>query len=604
MYNIVNKLSQSGKLGIVYLDDISELDKCKTQSEKFRESDIDVLCVSELDFDNYFEFDFYLKSSSDKSIYDFCINNNYNRLVFLVENNFEELNILNLDLEEFKFAKNKILNIEDNFEINISFYNGARVEILGKSKRNFKVTFINQKEDKVEYTNYIGVNNWCCSLKSYCIDWLIRIEDSETGELIKEEKNNLTGKKVLVSFDSASLGDSIAWISGVEEFRKKWNCNVYLSTFKNHLFKSEYPQINFIEPGSIVNDIHCQYNIGWYYTSDNQIDFNRTPVDPKTRPLQATSFDILSVDYVEVKSKVKKSPIPKLIDGDYICIAPHSTAQSKYWNNPNGWSELINHFKDKGFEIICVSREGKNWMGNILPDTIRYIDSSAPFDELSSYIQHSKLFIGLSSGISWLSWALGTPTTIISGFSDPFTEPQDENIIRIFNPSVCNSCFNRHRLDPGDWNWCPDKKGTEEQFICSKSISSETVIKSIENWFIDSGLELYTNKLDLTNNIETNILKSLIGNKNYRTAFTNIKDISLKYYLFEGLIFDDINKVDVVLFEGPISIGYHVYKGVVKPGGYLIFLDVNNSNFWNSLTEEKIEITNTKSNKKIGVISL
>ena len=604
IYSDTNKINQSGKLGIIYLDDLSNLEYLKLNSDKFRKEEIDILCISDLEFDNYIYFDFYGKSFTDSDIYNFCINNNYSKVVFLVDNEIREINLLNKDLEEFKLNKIKTLNQDDDFQIFVSFINGAKVDIIGRSKRKFKVSFINKNKNSVEYTNYIGVNNWCSALKTYFIDWLVKVEDSETGEILKEESINLTGKNVLISFDSSSLGDSIAWVPAVEEFRKKWNCNVYLSTFKNHLFQSEYPNINFLNPGSVVNNIYSQYNIGWYYTSDNKIDFFRIPIDPKTRPLQATSFDILGLDYSEIKTKIKKSNIPKLIDDDYICIAPHSTAQSKYWNNPEGWNELINHFNSKGLQIICVSREGSSWMGNTLPNTIRYIDSSAPFDELVSYIQNSKLFIGLSSGISWLSWALGTPTTIISGFSNPFTEPQDDNIIRIFNPNVCNSCFNRFRLDPSDWNWCPDKKGTEDQFICSKSISSETVIKSIENWFIDSGLELYTNKLNNVNKTEVSILKSLISNKNYSTAFTNIKDVSLKDYLFEGFYLDDTNKVDVVLFEGPISIGYHVYKGVIKPGGYLIFLDVKDSNFWNSLTEEKIEITNTKSNKKIGVISL
>jgi len=35
-------------------------------------------------------------------------------------------------------------------------------------------------------------------------------------------------------------------------------------------------------------------------------------------------------------------------------------------------------------------------------------------------------------------------------------------------------------LDPGDWNWCPDHKGTERQFECSKSIEYTEVIKMLK----------------------------------------------------------------------------------------------------------------------------
>jgi hypothetical protein len=38
-------------------------------------------------------------------------------------------------------------------------------------------------------------------------------------------------------------------------------------------------------------------------------------------------------------------------------------------------------------------------------------------------------------------------------------------------------------LDAGDWNWCPDQKGTDRQFECTKSITGEYVIKEIEKYF-------------------------------------------------------------------------------------------------------------------------
>jgi autotransporter strand-loop-strand O-heptosyltransferase len=601
-YNQLDKIKQSGKLGVIYFNGLSELEKCKEISNKFIESEIDILCISNLDFDNYFNFDFFIKQLTDKELLDFCIDNSYNRLVFSVEDSFSEINILNTDLKEFSFQKHKILNPEEDYQILIGFIRGARVEILGKSKRKFKVSFFDKSTGKIEYQNYLSVNNWCTSYKSYFVDWLIRVEDVETGEILKEESIDLSNKNVLISFDSSSLGDSIAWIAGVEEFRKKWNCNIFLSTFKNHLFELEYPSINFMNPGSAIANIYSQYNIGWYYTSDGAIDLNRTPVDPKTRPLQATSYDILGVEYNAEKSKVKKSNLPKLIEGDYVCIAPHSTAQSKYWNNPSGWNELIDYFTSKGLEVICVSREGSDYMGNSFPNTIRYIDSSAPFDELMSYIQNSKLFIGLSSGISWLSWAIGVPTTIISGFSDPLTEPTDNNIIRIFNPSVCNSCFNRVRLDPSDWNWCPDKKGTEEQFICSKSITSNQVIQKIEDWFFNNKIKLYREVENVTLTKELSVLKSIISNNNYKIGYTNLKDNLLKSYLFENISISESEKPDVFLFEGPVSIGYHVYKNALNEGGCLIFWNIEDSDFWKSLQGEKIEILNTQTNKKIGVI--
>ena len=96
-------------------------------------------------------------------------------------------------------------------------------------------------------------------------------------------------------------------------------------------------------------------------------------------------------------------------------------------------------------------------------------------------MKKSKAFIGIGSGLSWLSWALDVPTVLISGFSYKWAEMQD--CIRIGAPQgKCEGCFNRLRLDPSNWNWCPDHKGTDRQFECTKSISSYKVIKELEKF--------------------------------------------------------------------------------------------------------------------------
>jgi len=92
------------------------------------------------------------------------------------------------------------------------------------------------------------------------------------------------------------------------------------------------------------------------------------------------------------------------------------------------------------------------------------------------------LFIGLGSGLSWVAWALDVKTIVISGFSEPYTEFSSG--IRLFNndPLVCSGCFNRHRLDAGDWEWCPDHKNTDRQFECTKTITPATVIEAVDSY--------------------------------------------------------------------------------------------------------------------------
>jgi autotransporter strand-loop-strand O-heptosyltransferase len=117
-------------------------------------------------------------------------------------------------------------------------------------------------------------------------------------------------------------------------------------------------------------------------------------------------------------------------------------------------------------------------MGNKNPKGIT-IQPKSTLKELIKVLQESELFIGISSGLSWLSWASGTPTVIISGFTDVDLEPLD-GVTRVINKNVCNSCWSNHEFDPGNWNWCPIHEKTENQFECSKTITGGEVIEKLE----------------------------------------------------------------------------------------------------------------------------
>ena len=93
-------------------------------------------------------------------------------------------------------------------------------------------------------------------------------------------------------------------------------------------------------------------------------------------------------------------------------------------------------------------------------------------------IFHAEFFIGLSSGLSWLAWALYKKVVMISNFSAP---DHEFNCIRVTNPSVCNSCWNdpMYKFDKSDWGWCPKHKGSFRQFECQKSITAMDVFNEL-----------------------------------------------------------------------------------------------------------------------------
>lgn len=381
-----------------------------------------------------------------------------------------------MSIYENIIKNNKIVQ-EDTIIINHHFVGNPFIELKGNSEKKYKVQFINHL-GIVEYETFLSTNMWATAIKKYFQDWKIKVYDEDT--LIYENQIYLKNKRVYIHLDSSSLGDTIAWFPQVDEFRKKHNCHVICSTFHNYLFEKEYPEIEFINPGLAVNNIYAMYTIGWFYTEDNNIDHNKNPLNFRDQHLQKTASDILGLDFKEIKPKINFVPKERPIDKKYICIANHSTAQSKYWNNQTGWQEVVDYLKSKDYEVILLSKEPDGYMGNINPNGVIKLEDKT-LNEIMNYIHHSEGFIGLGSGLSWLAWALNKKVFLISGFSRPNCEMQD--CVRIFTPdplTTCNGCFNDFRLDAGDWNWCPRHKGTPRQFECTKSITGKIVINKLE----------------------------------------------------------------------------------------------------------------------------
>jgi autotransporter strand-loop-strand O-heptosyltransferase len=377
--------------------------------------------------------------------------------------------------DKFSFPKiNKPIKSSSIADVSINFIDGPFVEVKSDLDSEYLVEFIDKDTNNIVYKSYIYSNHWVRSNRKWFTNWKIRVYHNDN--LMMEYDFDLKDKKVFIVFESSSLGDTIAWIPYVEEFRKKHDCKVVVSTFLNNLLKDQYPEIEFVEPGSSVNNLYALYRIGCFY-DNNSVDFNKHKTDFRKLRLQEYITDILGLEFKEILPKMPDVERMKS-ERPYICIANHSTAQTKYWNNPTGWQELVDYVKSIGYDVYLLSREEDGYMGNKNPNGVIKI-SNKTLQEISSILLGSKLFVGISSGLSWLSWSLGIETILISGTTDKILEPTS-NIHRIINETVCHGCFSRHLFDKGDWNWCPDHKGTERQFECTKSITFEMVKPKID----------------------------------------------------------------------------------------------------------------------------
>ena len=362
--------------------------------------------------------------------------------------------------------------IKNDYTIITYNINQPYFEIQGQSKNNFDVKIYDNDTNELYYSNTIPINSWVRLNREYFTNW--RYEVYENGDLIHNKVLDLKGKRVFIPLSSKSLGDTLAWFPYIDEFRKKHNCHVITSTFMNYLFVDQYPELEFVEPGEVVNNIHAQYNFGWFYDDESNYNFNKNPQDFKKIPLQQTATDILGLDYEEIRPKLN---IPNVEKKKKVGIGFHSTAQAKYWNNSVGWQKVIDHLNGLGYECMIYSREGDGYMGNHYPKGVT-IYKGGNLQEVIDDLSACEFFIGLGSGLSWLAWACKLPVVLISGFSDKISETQLDTY-RVINEDVCHGCFKKVRLDAGDWNWCPFHKGTDKEFECTKHISSDMVISEI-----------------------------------------------------------------------------------------------------------------------------
>ena len=358
---------------------------------------------------------------------------------------------------------------------NLYHVDGLYFQLLDDEGKNreYDVTFVDRNatvqgmslpQNKTIYEVKMKPGSWAKLNRKYLSDIAIFVKYQ--GRTIKQINllDELKGKRVFVVFESKSLGDSIAWIPYCLEMQEVFGCEVIVSTFKNELFESVYPELTFVDRGVTVHNLIARVEIGWFW------DENKEPQNPVTIPLQQSASNILALPFREIQPRIAFTPGERPIDDKYICISTRSTAQCKHWYY---WPQLIQALKDMGYRVVELSQEADDLGAEKLEDK--------SLTMAMTYLHHADLFIGLSSGISWLNWAVGKQTVMISNFTTPDHEFQS-NCIRITNMEVCNGCWNnpKFKFNKGDWNWCPEHEDTPRQFECHKSISLENVLQKIK----------------------------------------------------------------------------------------------------------------------------
>lgn len=367
-------------------------------------------------------------------------------------------------------------NLKPRAEMRFDYYPQINISGVDFNNQKSKFTTIIRDGEQILYSSEIETGMFSSSFKRGVFDCVMEAYDS-SGILVSKFSliEYIKTGNVCISVDSSSLGDTLAWIPYIEEFRKFYSVgNLTVTTFYNNLFSGMYPDIRFMHPGYREPDMLVVIGVGWYV--ENDINFHKN--DPRTIPLQKVCSDILGIEYKgEIKPLLNKNIEDRPTDKKYVCIATESTAGAKYWHNPGGWQRLVNLLKSVGYDVVIIQKE-QNTLSGVIDKTGNY-----PLENRISDLSQCEFFVGLGSGLSWLSWSLDKPTVMISGFSDPFFEFSDK-CLRIINKNVCHGCFTNpnYKFDRGDWWWCPVHKGTERAFECTKHIKPEDVLISILDW--------------------------------------------------------------------------------------------------------------------------
>lgn len=286
--------------------------------------------------------------------------------------------------------------------------NAPRVSIIGNEENVYRVNFSEIKDGKIIllYSGYCKNNDTINSyLRQWFTNWFIEVYDSNNN-LIFVDIFDVKNKTVFIKLDAYALGDSIAWIPYVEEFRLKNNCNVICSTFHNNLFIDSYPNIMFINPNIQINNIYAQYYIG----ASNDNNFIYSKINSNEHPLQKVASDILGFEYKEIKPDLSHLCFgsKRRIKEKYVTLSEFGSSNIKEWKEENGWQYVVDFLNEKGYRVVVISKE-KTKLNNIIDLT-----GDINIIERVIDINYAEFHLGVSSGLSWLAWGLGKHVVMIS----------------------------------------------------------------------------------------------------------------------------------------------------------------------------------------------
>ena len=313
------------------------------------------------------------------------------------------------------------------------------------------------------------------SLEKFYVEWEITIW--KDGTPIFYHQFDPTNQKIHFLFGSNALGDNIALLPYIEQFRNRFNCeaSIEITETFHDIIRNYYPRLRLTR--ELPEDCYaCFYFACWIgvpICADN---------NGRSMPLNLLGRSILPIAGLSRPSKTIFKPTkPRTIEGKYVCIGVQASYTPKCWLNSDGWDQVVDYLKSLGYRVLCIDRDRKCTNNNMTVEMSKGAeDFSGDYTLLDriNQLAYADFFIGVSSGLSWFAWAVDIPVVMISGITESWYE--FDTPYRIFNPMVCHGCFNDMRVKFEQVLHCVNYKEASRKYECSKKISAQRVIEAID----------------------------------------------------------------------------------------------------------------------------
>lgn len=310
------------------------------------------------------------------------------------------------------------------------------------------------------------------SVEKYYIHWLV--EAYLEGEKVFEHIFDPMGKRIHFVYCSSRLGDTLACVPYMLAFQKKYRvkASYYVTSYLRELL-AEFCEIPYSE--TVEEDTYAAF-----YFSAGRDDPSKCPLDGRQFPLWQVGQVILNLPRPEVFPAWRKTK--RRIKEPYVCIGVQGSNPIKGWHYPGGWDMVVADLQRRGYRVLCIDkdayREGPAGLIAQIPHGAEDFTGDISLVERADMLYHAEFFVGLSSGLSWLAWAVHCPVVLIGGFSASWYE--FPTTCRVYNRLACHGCFTDPRID---WPKNPCHLSSREPtrlLECSRTISPAMVMSAVD----------------------------------------------------------------------------------------------------------------------------